>query len=173
MCVQLGLGLFVCEQSAYVCVCVCVVAWWRLLAVPSGSAGSCVESGKPHLIKAEAAQCSTRTEHYWECRSGKPWAWAHMLAAKPLSLFSLSFLFPLILHVLIFHLVRDKKEEDKIDSVGDSGGDSQSQTSADSNSMCVYRTAEWAVTGHGTGWCGGHLVHSGCLERGRGWGVGR
>lgn len=27
-----------------------------------------------------------------------------------------------VLAVLIFHLVRDKKEEDKIDSVGDSGG---------------------------------------------------
>lgn len=45
------------------CACGCVAAV-GLLAVPSGSPGSCVESGKPHLIKVEAAQCSTRTEHY-------------------------------------------------------------------------------------------------------------
>lgn len=54
-------------KTVCVCtVCVCVVAWrwWGLLAVPSGSPGSRVESGKPHLIKVEAAQCSTRTEHY-------------------------------------------------------------------------------------------------------------
>lgn len=54
-------------RTVSVCtVCVRVVVWqrWGLLAVPSGSPGSCVESGKPHLIKVEAAQCSTRTEHY-------------------------------------------------------------------------------------------------------------
>ena len=111
----------VCVCTECVCVCVCVVAWrwWGLLAVPSGSPGSRVESGKPHLIKVEAAQCSTRTEHYWECRSGKPWASAHMLAEKPVSLsLSLSFSFHSFpLSLLIFHLVRDKKKEDKIDSV--------------------------------------------------------
>ena len=47
--------------------------------------------------------------------------------------------------LLIFHLVRDKKEEDKIDSV-ECGRQRQRQAereaSTDSNSICLYRTEE-------------------------------
>lgn len=65
-----------------------------------------------------------------------------MLAAKALSLS----LFPLSLSLslyLFFYLVRDKKEEDKIDS-RECGRQRlrQREASADSNSICRYRTEE-------------------------------
>lgn len=72
VCVQLaGPGIVCVCTGLRACACVCGGGW---LAVPSGSPGSRAHSGKPHPINVEAAQCSTRTEHYWECRSGKPWA---------------------------------------------------------------------------------------------------
>lgn len=65
-----------------------------------------------------------------------------MLAAKALSLS----LFPLSLSLslyLFFYLVWDKKEEDKIDS-RECGRQRlrQREASADSNSICRYRTEE-------------------------------
>lgn len=149
----------VCVHSACVCVCVCgCVVVMRIFS------GSIWLSWKQCGVRKTTSHKSGGSPMFYKDRTLLRMSLRKTLGLGPhvgCKACSLSFplnLFPLLpSSLLIFHLVRGKKEEDKIDGAecGRQGWDRGART--DCNSICWFQTEEWTVTSCGIGWSQGGI----------------